>query len=101
MFSQFFENQSNGINVGLALVLGIDENIIRINNNENIKFFGQDLIDIILETGWYIRELQRHYLVLKVAESSPEGFFPFIAFFYPYLMISTREIELAKLFGLI
>ena len=33
----------------LARILNIDEDVILINNNKDIKFFGQDLIDITLE----------------------------------------------------
>ena len=101
MFPQFFKNPSNGIDVGLARVLGIDEDIIWINDDENIKLFGQDLIDITLETGWCVGEPKRHYLVLKVAVLSLEGRFSFIALFYLHPMVSTYEIELGELFGLI
>ena len=51
MFFQFFKNSSNGIDVGLAFIFGIDENIIKINNHINIKLLGYDFIDITLETG--------------------------------------------------
>ena len=33
----------------MVLILGVDEDIIQIYNNKNIKFFSQDLIDITLE----------------------------------------------------
>ena len=99
-FSQFFENLSNGIDVSLAWVLDIDEDIIYINNDKIIKLFGQDLIDISLETGRCIKKSKRHYLVLKMAVLSPKDCFSFIVLFYTYLMVSTHEIELGKLFGL-
>ena len=51
VFPQFFENQSNGIDVNLALVLGVDEDIIEVNNDKNIEFLGQDLVNIALEAG--------------------------------------------------
>ena len=35
----------------LALVLGIDEDVIQVHDNEDIKLFCQDLIDITLEAG--------------------------------------------------
>ena len=60
MFLQFFEKPSNGINVGLAWVFGIDKDIILINNDKNIKLFGQDLFNITLKTGWYVRKPEKH-----------------------------------------
>ena len=39
----------------LAWILGIDEDVIQINNDKDIKLFGQDLIDITLEACWSIR----------------------------------------------
>ena len=97
---QFFKNLSNNIDVALRLVLGIDENIISINDDKNIKLFGQDLIDITLKAGQYVEEPKMHYLVLEVAISSPEGRFLFIVLVYPHPMISTSEIDLDKLFSL-
>ena len=99
MFPQFFENPSNGIDVGLAWVFNIDDNIIYINNNKNIELSSQDFIDITLETSLYVEKPKNNYLVLEVAISSTEGRILFIALFYPYLIVSTREIELGKLFG--
>ena len=46
VFFQFIKNLLNGINMSLAWVLNIDENVIEVNNDENIEFFGQDLINI-------------------------------------------------------
>ena len=48
---QFLENSSNGVDVSLALVLGVDEDVIEVNNDENIEFLGQDLVNIALEAG--------------------------------------------------
>ena len=48
---QFLENPSNDINVSLAWVLGIDENIIKVNNDEDIEFLSQYLVNIALEAG--------------------------------------------------
>ena len=99
IFLQFFENSLNGIDMGLTWVLNIDEGIIWINNDKNIKLFGQDFIDIILETGCCIGKPKRHYLVLEVAVSSLESHFLFVALFYLYLIISIHEVKLDKLFG--
>ena len=99
MFSQFFKNPLNGIDIGLVWVIGINEDIIEINNDKNIKFLGQNLIDITLEGGRCIKKPKKYYLVLEVAVSSLGSCFPFIVFFNPYLMISTYKIKLGELFG--
>ena len=35
----------------LTLILNVDENVIQIYDNEDIKLFCQDLVDIALEAG--------------------------------------------------
>ena len=54
IFPQFFKNSLNGINISLAWVFGIDKDVIKVNNNKDIKFLGQDLINIALKAGWCI-----------------------------------------------
>ena len=51
VFSQFLQNPSNGIDVSFAWVLNIDEDVIKVNNDKNIEFLGQDLVNIALEAG--------------------------------------------------
>ena len=99
VFLQFFEIWLNDMDTRLTWFFGIDKNIIYINNDKNIKILKQDLINIILKTGQSVRELKRHYLVLKVTVLSLKSLFQFIAFFYHHLMVSTCEIKLDELFG--
>ena len=98
VFPQFLENPLNGIDVSMAWVLSVDEDVIEVNNDEDIKFLGQDLVNVALEAGRGVGQPKRHYLVLEVAVSSPESRLPFIALFYPHPMVSTCEVELGKLF---
>ena len=100
VFLQFLENPSNGIDVSLAWVFGIDEDVIEVNNDKNIEFLGQDLINISLEADRCVGQPKKHYLVLKVAVSSLESRLPFIALFYPHFMVSTHEVELGESFCL-
>ena len=98
VFPQFLKNPSNCIEVSLFWVLSVDNDVIEVNNDKDIEFFGQDLINIALEAGQYIGQLKKHYLIFEVAVSSPESRFLFIARFYPYLMVSTCKVELSKSF---
>ena len=49
MFPQNVQHLSNSFYVTLAWVFGIDENIIQINNDKNVKLLSQELIDKTLE----------------------------------------------------
>ena len=98
VFPQFLENPSDGVNMSLAWVFGIDEDVIEVNNDKDIEFLGQDLVNVALETGRGVGQPKRHYLVLEVAVSSLESRLLFIALFYPYSIVSTCEVELSELF---
>ena len=49
VFPQFVQYLADNIDVSLACILDVDQNVIKVNNHKNIKFFGQDLIDVTLE----------------------------------------------------
>ena len=101
IFSQFLENSLNDSNVSFAWVFGVDKDVIKVNNDKNMKFVGHDFVNIALETGRCIGQPKRHYSVHEVPVSSPENRLPFIALFYPHPIINTREVELGELFCLI
>lgn len=46
MFTQSYENLSNGINMLQVSIFYVNKNIILINNCKNIKFFNQNFIYI-------------------------------------------------------
>ena len=100
VFPQFLENQLNGVDVSLVWVLGVDKDVIKVNNDEDIKFLGHDFLNIALEVGRCVGQSKKHYLVLEVAVSSLKSRLIFIALFYPYPMVSTREVKLGKSFCL-
>ena len=100
VFPQFLENPSDDIDVSLAWVLGVDEDVIEVNNDKDIKFLDKDLVNGALEAGRGVGQPKRHYLVLDVAVSSPESRFLFIALFYPHPIVNTCEVELGELFCL-
>ena len=51
VFPQFLKNPSDGIDVGLAWVFGVNEDVIEVNNDEDIKFLGHDLVNVALEAS--------------------------------------------------
>ena len=100
VFPQFVKNPLNGIDVSLAWILCINEDVIKVNNDKNIKFLSQDLVNIALKAGRCVGQFKKHYLVLELAVSSLESRLPFITLFYPHPMVNTREVKLGESFYL-
>ena len=84
------------MDIAFSLVFGIDEDIIQIHNDKNIKFFREDLIDVALECCQSISQSKKHYLIFEVAVSSPKNSFLFISFASSHLVIGISEVELGK-----
>ena len=55
VFLQFLNNPLNDIDVSLAWVFGVDEEVINVNSDENIKFLRHNLVNIALETSRFVR----------------------------------------------
>ena len=53
--SQNIQHLPYSLHITLARIIGIDEDVIQGNNDKNVKFPGQDLIDITLEASQSIR----------------------------------------------
>ena len=41
-------------------IVGVDENIIQVDNNTDIKHVGEDIVHKSLKSGWSIGESERH-----------------------------------------
>ena len=59
------------LNVRLSRILNIDQYVIQIYNNKNIKLFSQNLVDVSLEGGRSIREAKKYDLIFEITISSP------------------------------
>ena len=81
VFPQFLKNPSNIIDVSLAWVFSVDDDVIKVKNDKDIEFHGKDIVNIALEAGRCVEQPKKHYLVLKVAVSSLESRLLFIALF--------------------
>ena len=73
VFLQLLKNSLNGIDVSLAWVLGVDKDIIELNNDKDIEFLDQNLVNIALEASQCDGEPKKYYLVFEMAISSPES----------------------------
>ena len=84
----------------LARIFDIDQNVISIYHNKDIKLLSKDLIDIASKTSWYIEKAKKHDLVLQVAVSGVKNNLLLIVFLDFLPMIGTSEIQLGKPLGL-
>ena len=96
--SELLQHPLYGQDMFISVIISIDKDIVQIYNDEDVKFFSKDLIDISLEAGWRVGFTKRHYLVLKVTVSSPECGFPLVLFADSHLIVDTGEVELSESF---
>ena len=82
--------------MAFALIFGVDEDIIQIHNDKNIKFFRKDLIDVALECCQSLGQFKRYYLIFEMAVSGPESSLLLISFTNSHPVISTSKVELGK-----
>lgn len=50
VLSELIKDPAYGFYVWLAWIFGINQNVIQIHNEKNIKLFGKNLIDVTLKT---------------------------------------------------
>ena len=92
MFLQLFQNPLYNIYVWLARIFNIDQDIIQIHYNKNIKLFSKDLVNIALKISQCIRKTKEYDLILKVTISNTKDRFSLITFLNSYLVIGTSKI---------
>ena len=80
----------------LSCILNIEQDIVQIYYNKNIKPFSKNLVNIALKTGGYIGEVEGYYLVLKMAISGTKSRLLFVTFLNPHLMIGMSQVQLDK-----
>ena len=64
----------------LFFACNVNQNVIEVHNNKNIKFFYQDIIDIALESSRCISQSKIHHLILKMVIIDSKNCLLFIAF---------------------
>lgn len=78
--------------MALSLIFDINQEVISENNDESIKFFGQDLVDITFKLRWCVEKAKRYQLILKLAIPSSERRFIFVIFLDSHLIVDAYEI---------
>lgn len=85
--------------IWLAKLFGINQDIIQIYHNKDIKLFSKDLLDITLKTSWCVGKAKKYNLVYKVSVLFAKNLFLLLILLNLYLMISSSKIHLGKLLG--
>ncbi len=80
-----------------AFVLGVDEDVIEVYYDKNVKLLYQDLVDVALECCWCIGQSKMHHLVLEMAIAGPEGCLPFVSFPNLHSIVDISQIELGEM----
>ncbi len=76
-----------------AFTFGVDEDVIKIQYHENVKFLCHDLINVALKYNQYVGQCKKHDLILKITIAGPEGRLPFVVFSDPHLLVGIGQIE--------
>ncbi len=85
--------------MGLFWILNIDQDVVQIYYNKDIKLSRKNLVDVALKTSRYIGKAIMYYLVLEVAVFSAENRLLHVTFSDSHPMIGTIEFQVDKLFG--
>ena len=89
VFLELIEDSVYSFYVWLAWILNIDQNVVSIYDNKNIKFFSKNLVDIVLKTGWSMGKAKRHNLILEIVIPSLKSSLLLISFSNFYLVVNT------------
>ncbi len=63
-------------------IVGVDEDVVKIDDNTNIEHIGEDVVHESLERSWGIGKSERHDLPFKRSIAGSECGFPLITFGY-------------------
>ena len=99
MFPEFSKDPSDSFHVTLSGVFGINQDVIKVYNDKNIKFFCKNLVDVSLEAGGGVGNTERHNLILKMAVTYSEGYFPFVILSNSHSLICIHQVQFSKTLG--
>src|SRR5467141_3076636 len=87
--SEYFPNMS----FVLGNVVGIDENVVQINDDYNVNHIREDVVHESLKSCWCISKPFRHYQPLEGTITSSEGSLPFVSMRYSDKMVRMSEVD--------
>ena len=74
-----------------TLAFSVDEDVIKVYYQENVKLLCQDHVNITLERGRCIGQSKKHNLILEIAIAGLKGQFLFVSFLNCHSMISISQ----------
>ena len=83
----------------LFWVCRINQYVIQVDDNTNIKQVSKDFVHVVLECGQGIAKAEVHNQEFKGPIVGPEGHFPFVAFSNPDKVVCPPEVKFGELFG--
>ena len=99
MFLEFSEDLPDNFHVTLAGIFSVNQDVIEVHDDENIKFYCLNFIDISLEAGGGVGKIKRHDLILEMVILHSEGCFPLVTLLNSHSMICVCQIQLSKTLG--
>lgn len=70
-------------------MFSMNQDVVQVHYDKDIKLLGKDLIDIALEVSWSIRQIKEYHLVFKVIIPYLEDCHLFIFFSNSHLLVYT------------
>ena len=80
----------------ISIIFSINQDVIQVYNNKDIKLLRKELVDISLEACWYVCSFERYHLVLEVTVLSSKRGLPLVSFANSHLVIGRGEVKLSK-----
>ena len=99
VFLKFAKNLSDSFYITLASIIGMNQNIIEVHNDKNIKFFRQNFVNVVLKASGGIRKTKRHNLVLEIAILHSKSCFLLVILLNSYLIICICQFQLSRILG--
>ena len=95
VLSESSENLSDMFPV-VVKVIGVDQDVVQINENAYIQEVGENIIHKTLKSGGGIGKSERHNAPLKRAIASAKRSFPFVTFTDPDKVVCMLEIDFGE-----
>ena len=52
--SKLLQHPLYGRDVSISIIISVDEDVVQLHNDEDLKLFSKDLVDVSLEASWRI-----------------------------------------------
>ena len=82
--------------MSIPIIISINEDVIQIYDDKDIKLLSKNLVNISLKACWCVCQTKRHHLVLKVTVLSLERDLSLVSFADSHSMVCTNKVELGK-----